>query len=128
MEKGSLITCFAKAEKGSEPRFSPVAQLRDLRASLMNDAEAAEGGASAAARPIQLVKIKSTPEVVKARCQRRHHHHRQHRDAEQMEHAFLDLDVDDPASEEWPFKSKEHPDKVSLSHCDKLTKYMSEPF
>ena len=32
---------------------------------------------------------------------------------EQMEHAFLDLDEDDPSQDEWNFKGQLHPEKVS---------------
>lgn len=34
------------------------------------------------------------------------------RDLEQMEHAFLDLDEEDPSNDEWTFKAKQHSDKV----------------
>ena len=34
---------------------------------------------------------------------------------EQMEHAFLDLDEDDPSQDEWNFKGQLHPEKVSIA-------------
>ena len=38
---------------------------------------------------------------------------------EQMEHAFLDLDEDDPSQDEWNFKGQLHPEKVSaLTYSD----------
>ena len=33
---------------------------------------------------------------------------------EQMEHAFLDLDEDDPSQDEWNFRGQLHPEKVSV--------------
>ena len=33
---------------------------------------------------------------------------------EQMEHAFLDLDEDDPSQDEWNFKGQLHPEKVNV--------------
>ena len=35
-----------------------------------------------------------------------------------MEHAFLDLDEEDPSAEEWTFKAREHPDKMLKSLND----------
>ena len=40
---------------------------------------------------------------------------------EQMEHAFLDLDEDDPSQDEWNFKGQLHPEKVNapwIRWCD----------
>ena len=38
---------------------------------------------------------------------------------EQMEHAFLDIDEEDPSQDEWTFKSRDHSEKVSRSRTSK---------
>ena len=38
---------------------------------------------------------------------------------EQMEHAFLDLDEDDPSQDEWNFKGQLHPEKVTQYPANK---------